>query len=46
MAGDDHVTDSFSMTFATIEIGINVVRDDGSASPVTAGWDVKANKKL
>lgn len=44
--GDDHGTDAFSMTFAKIRIKINVMRDDGSTSPVTAGWDVKANKRL
>ena len=44
MADDDHGTDSFSLTFATIRI--ESTRKDGTATPVTAGWDVRANKQL
>lgn len=44
MAGDDHGTDSFSMTF--VRIRIEAIRQDGSATPVAAGWDVRANTRI
>jgi len=44
VADDDHGTDSFSMTFARIRI--ESIRVDGTATPVTAGWDVRANTRI
>lgn len=44
MAEDDHGTDSFSMIFARIRI--ESIRENGTDSPVIAGWDVTANKRI
>ena len=45
--GDDVPTDQVSFNFARIEIEYRPQKPNGTAdTPVKAGWDVKANKKV
>jgi type VI secretion system secreted protein Hcp len=46
-AGDLLPTDQFSLNFAKIEFSYQMQKADGSLdSPIIAGWDLKANKKV
>jgi type VI secretion system secreted protein Hcp len=46
-AGGNSPTDAVSMAFAKIEFTYKPQNADGSlGQPVTAGWDLKANKKV
>src|SRR4029077_7471821 len=45
--GDLHPVDKFSLNFAKVEIEYSPQKADGKLdSPQTAGWDLKANKKV
>jgi type VI secretion system secreted protein Hcp len=46
-SGEDRPTDQVSMAFAKIEYSYTPQKADGSAdAAITAGWDLKANKKV
>jgi type VI secretion system secreted protein Hcp len=46
-SGGDRPTESISMAYAKIEFTYKPQNADGSlGAPVTAGWDLKANKKV
>jgi type VI secretion system secreted protein Hcp len=46
-SGQDRPTESVSMAFAKVEFTYKPQNADGSlGTPVTAGWDLKANKKV
>jgi type VI secretion system secreted protein Hcp len=46
-SGGDVPTDQLSLNFAKIEYSVAPQKADGSLdAPITAGWDLKANKKV
>ncbi len=46
-SGQDRPTESISMAFAKIEFTYIPQKADGSSdAPISAGWDLKANKKV
>jgi type VI secretion system secreted protein Hcp len=46
-SGGDRPTESVSMAFAKVELSYSPQKPDGTLdAPITAGWDLKANKKV
>jgi type VI secretion system secreted protein Hcp len=44
--GEDRPVDQLSLNFAKVRLEYKAQKADGSLDPVSAGWDVKANKKI